>query len=361
MTRSDGLTFRQLMALTFVCLLSPAIRLLPRAAAGSAGAGAWLAPLIAAVPAAGLTALLRALMKNRREGESLARILLRALGRGPGKAVCLLLGLWLVFYTGIILRTGAERLLSTVYVGGSPGFFMAVTALAALAVSFGRVRSLGRMGEVSALALGIVLALVLALSAPDIRPENLLPAPGPASGFLAAALPVLSVTAKGFLFPLLPGGVMRERRELAVSLRWTGLLLLVMLGITAATVGALSADVAAGLQHPFFIMIRNISVFGVIERIEAVVITLWVITDFLFVAVLLRIFDELFAAVAERESPWPLHPILAGCSVACGLLAARDAFTLERLSQGVVPAVNLLLALILSTVALIVGKLRRTV
>ena len=361
MTKSDGLTFRQLMALTFVCLLSPAIRLLPGEAAKWGGSGAWLAPLLAAVPAAGVTALLLVLMRCRREGEGLARLLLRAMGKGPGKAACLLIGLWLLFYTGILLRTGAERLLSTVYVGGSPAFFMVVTALAAAVFSLGRLRSLGRMGEVSALTLGICLTLVLLLSAADVKPENLIPSPGSAAGAARAALPVLSVTGKGFFFWLLPGGAERERRELASALRWTGLLLLVMLGITASAVGALSAAVAAGLQHPFFIMIRNVSVFGIIERIEAVVITLWVITDLLFIAVLLRIFGELYSAVAERESPRLLRPVPAVCAVACGLLTARDAFTLERISETVVPAVNLLLAVTLPTSALLVGKLRKSI
>ena len=361
MTRNDSLTLRQMLALTFVCLLSPAIRLLPRSAAMAGGSGGWLAPILAAPAAAALAAVLCRLMASRRGSEGLVGVLLRIWGRLPGRAICAALMLWMVFYTGILLRTGAERLLSTVYTGGGPALFMAVTAAGAGIVSLGRLRSLGRLGEVSVPAMCGILALVLLLALPDVEPAELLPEPGREKGVLAASIPVLSVVSKCVFPLLLTSGLERAERPLPRALRWLGLLLLILVGITAATVGAMSASLTARLQHPFFVMIRNISVFGIIERIEAVVIALWVIPDLVFAAALLRAEGVLLSAVTGRTIGRPLHLVFAAGAMICGLAAARDAFSLERLSRELVPAVNLALAFGLMPLSLLVGRLRRVI
>ena len=73
--------------------------------------------------------------------------------------------------------------------------------------------------------------------------------------------------------------------------------LAVILILLVTTIGVLSEPLIRKLQHPFFIMVRDLSVFGVVERVESVVIALWVVSDIVYVSMLLKICGEIFSKV----------------------------------------------------------------
>ena len=124
--REDTVTLRQYMSAVFVALFSPVSRLLPGAAAEIAGASGWIAPFLAFLPLAGLITAMHFLLRYEDGSVGLGTALCRSLGNFPGKVLTLLLALWIVFYGAFLLRSGAERLISTVspsagriYVGDS--------------------------------------------------------------------------------------------------------------------------------------------------------------------------------------------------------------------------------------------------
>ena len=104
----------QLFALCTMILLAPLLRLVPSKAADIAGRGAWLtAP--AALPLMLLYVLfISRFMMARNEGEGLAELSLRCLGGRAGKGALIVSALWLVLYAGFILRSGADRLITTI-------------------------------------------------------------------------------------------------------------------------------------------------------------------------------------------------------------------------------------------------------
>ena len=155
-------TRRQLTALGFVALLSPATRLLPGAAARLGGHAGWLGSVLAA-PLCVLAALLvsRA-VKNRRPGEGLGQLLLRALPR-LSRPVLLIYGLWLAFYAGFAVRSAASRFIYTIYTGSSPWPFAAVGLAAGTLAALGSVRQLARAAEIFRALLMLTLAPILAL------------------------------------------------------------------------------------------------------------------------------------------------------------------------------------------------------
>lgn len=106
---------RQLRAMCFVASLAPVTRLLPKAAAQLAGSASWLAPLCALPPLLLFLLILTSLMKMRREGEGLGEVIMRRSGRTAGAIGLALIGSFTLFSAGFILRTGAHRLISTIY------------------------------------------------------------------------------------------------------------------------------------------------------------------------------------------------------------------------------------------------------
>ena len=358
--KKDGLiSHGELMALAVIGLFSPAIRV-PRMAAAFAGRAAWLSPVAAAPVLVIYAAFCAAFIRRRREGEGLSGLFERSLGRLPGRTLIALCGLWLTFYAGFTLRVSGERLISAIYGTGGAWFFMAVEiAAAALIAGDGMTRAV-RAAQVFSGVLIAALAVLCLCALTDIDPKNLWPVSRlDAGGIALGAAPFADVIGLSGYYMLLQGRVRKESDGAACMLRRLGGLLAALGAGTAVTVGMLSPRVTAALRYPFFTMIRDISIFGVVERIEAVVVALWVASDMMFFAALLMMCAECAAAISPRAAKKTAVLFAAAAAFAVGLFAFRDAFVLTELSRRVVPAVNLAVTFGLFPAVFAVGRLRK--
>ena len=113
---------RQLLSLGAVIALTPALRLFPTQAASIAGRAGWLAPL-AALPLALVWARAMALLLEAMlPGEQLPDLLLRLGGKTLGKPALVVFTAWCLTYAAFVLRSGADRLVGTVYPGARECF-----------------------------------------------------------------------------------------------------------------------------------------------------------------------------------------------------------------------------------------------
>ena len=111
---NKSISFRQLRILCFVAMLSPFLRLLPASVAARAGSAAWVSGGLSLLPALLLTAMLTLLLKSFPQGQGFDHILPRILGPFCGKLLLFLWSAWLVFHSGFLLRSGADRFIATI-------------------------------------------------------------------------------------------------------------------------------------------------------------------------------------------------------------------------------------------------------
>lgn len=363
----------QLLSLCTMILLAPLLRLVPSGAAAIAGRGAWLtAP--AALPLLLLYVVFICLfMKNRNEDEGMAELFLRCLGDKAGKAALIISALWLVLYAGFLLRSGADRLITTIYPYSSPHIFIIVMGLLCLFAAMGSCRSLARTAKLIQPVVLCVLLLILLFSFMGIQRENLLPLTW--SYFLPIMKGSLTVTdiltVVIYLSCFLLCSVHKEKGRFKSFSLWTGIMLLLITAVGTAVVGNFGAELTARLTRPFFSLVRNLVFFNSLERIEALVVTLWVFPDFLLVATLfyaaqhtLRLafgFDPAFRGEKRLNisaGRWIVLPCAVIAAV-CAMLIAPTPITLELWSQTVIPIINLCYAFIFLPAVFAVGKLRK--
>lgn len=360
MGKTDRITQRQLTVLIFVSLLSPMIRILPTSAVVFAGRAAWLAPIPAFLMGRLLLAAMDAFGKNVPEGAGAADMAELALGGGLGRAFNVLVALWLTFYAGFVCRSAAERLLATVYPNGSPAVFIIVMLAVAVVVGAGSVKALSRTAEVLMPILVGVLAAVLLSALPDVSAEKLLPVTvRDGKRILYGSLPVFNVLTVFVYFLYLGGRVAKKPGTRPRRFPWLAGLTAVALGVTFFTLGTIGEHLAVSMENAFFIVIRNIKVFGVVERVEAVVVAVWVVTDFIFVAALLMIVAEIWRTVtgAKKRAAFVAPTgVLAG---AAAFFIAEGVFDFQKWSDVLIPAINLSFALVLIPLVCAVGKLRK--
>jgi len=352
---------RQLFSFCAVVLLTPALRLFPSGAVRLAGRAAWLSPP-AALPLLLLYFLfLCRLLSQRGEGEGLAELLARAAGARGRTAVLLLSALWLLFYAAFLLRSGADRFITTVYPHSSPPVFVVSMGLLGAWAALGSGRSLVRVGRLVLPLLGGILALVLFTALLGVKKELLLPVSGrDLAPLLSGALPVLDVFAAVLVLgAFLARGVPKTPGSPRAGGRW---LLGACLGLSlqaAAVLGSFGAELSAVLTRPFFYLVRNLVFFHSLERVEALVVSFWVFPDFLMVAALLLSARRCLALVRPAAGGRAAGVLCGLGVIVCGCLLAPDAQSLSLLSERLIPALNMSFAFLLLPGLYLSGRLRK--
>ena len=359
---------RQLMALCFCASLAPAIRLMPRYSAGAAGRISWAAPLLALPLLMVYALMLSAFLARRHDGEGLGELLLRTCGRGFGTAVLVITALFELFCGGFILRSGAERFICTVYPAASPLLFAAVMLTLGLIAALGPRRALMRSARIFAPILCAVIVTVLIFMLPELDKKLLFPV-GHVSwrGLLKAAVPMLELYAGMLAYTaVFRGGAAKDsRRGRREALRCVPVCLLFAL-LTLCAVGAYGAPMTARFSHPFFAMIRNVTIFRTIEHIEALVVALWVLPDFAVFSLMLGGAAHLLRLVfgyKPRQDEGKLTdmkngrffiPVCAALTAAWALFIDLHSQSLPEFSELYVPAANMLVVLVLIPLCFVV-------
>ena len=259
---------RQLLSLGAVIALTPALRLFPTQAASIAGRAGWLAPL-AALPLALVWARAMALLTGTMQpGEQLPDLLLRLGGKRLGKPALALFAAWCLTYAAFVLRSGADRLVGTVYPGASPALFSQLMGLTALLAALSTPRSLARIGRMLLPLLFGVLGLLLFFALLSVDFHNLFPLSPSDLWPVAktAPVPLDIVAGSGTALCFLAGGLKERGPGFPALAKWSALLCAGLSLLSAAVIGAFGAPLTAQLARPFFVLVRTLVFFRTVER-----------------------------------------------------------------------------------------------
>ena len=302
---------------------------------GAAGCGGWLCALAALVPLLLFAWMLEGILHRGRPGEGIGEITLRALGPVAGRVLLGVYALWFLLYSAFALRIGAERFIETVFPLSRPWPFVVTILATAVCGALGSTKALFRASEIFLPLLMLVLALVLVFAVPGLDVKNLLPVTAQElPGVARSGLTVFGIGAAVLFF-------------------------------SAFTIGILGAELTAKLNHPFFTMLRNVSLFHAVERFGALVIGLWVLPDFVLVSMLLTLAVNCLRAACSRDgrlfaqkNPPALVLLCAAAAGVGALFLAQNAFETDALQTNIVPIVNIVLLGVGTVGMYLVGRAR---
>ena len=352
----DQISARQLRMLLFAALLSPAIQVLPGQTAALAGRSAWLSALPALPLLLVLCLAMNSLNRAAPPEGGLAEVIRQALGPVLGRGVLAAYLLWGIILLGADARRYALRFLSTSYRNAPLVLFVIILLLAALWVARGPLPALARAGEVVCLALGIALGLILFFGLFQIRWTNVFPLwieDLPSAG--AACLPVLAVLGYSAFAGFLAGG---EKEARGGWIRWAVVVWGVLTLLQLVCLGSLGPALTLRTDAPFFMVVKGVGVQGAFERVESVIIALWVLSDLSLLCLILfacrSILRTLLPAVSARR--WTAVPAAGGVLVA--LFCFPDGYLLSGFMEGVVTLGNLLFGFLLPLLIWVVAAAR---
>ena len=334
---TERISRRERADLTFAALLAPLVALVPQLPAALAGRGGWLAPLLA------LPAALGVLWLWRRMGP-LADL------PAPVRGAYLL---WGGFLLTVSAGSFARRSLAVGLENGTGPLFLLVMLVLVLVLSRGRLAVFARAGKLFFLLLCAALAGTLLLALPDLRWENLLPvwtaelSGVPAGGLAALSLTVYAVYA--LCLPIKEGDPIRPGR-------WAAVFALAAALLTFTALGAFGPALIGEMHTPFFFLLKGVGIPGALQRGEAVVMALWMLSDLVLLALLTRSCASLWEGLRPRMRGRAALPVAALAFLAAALLPNDR--VLDLLTQRTAVAGNLVFGVLLPALAVLAGAIR---
>lgn len=350
-------TVRQLMTLMVVALLSPAIRLLP---SGTTGAGEWLST-VSTLPVALLVGWTGVrLFSNLPEGMGLLEGYGLVFGKWVGKIIAFLYIGWGILLLTTYLRLAGVRLLTTGYENNPLILFITILVVAVGWLTTKGLAPLLRTGQIFFLVLTAVVAFTLILSIPQMEVENILPlwVDDVAEGMSASYYPISLL---GFLAfgGCAMGGVTKKEGDGKKVLLWIGGLWVVLTLIQLAVTATFGATLISSMERPFFIMSRGISVVGVFERVEAVVVALWIVSDLIFLALITYGTGRALCYLAGERAKKGGHWGVLGIAWVGALWIVTQSEKLNMLEYQAIPLGNVVLGLLLPMLLWVVYLARK--
>lgn len=314
-------------------------------------------------------------LARRKSGESLTELSLRALGPLWGRLILFLLALWFLLYGGFMLRSGAVRIITTIYPNSSPELFIVSMGLLGLYAALGAERTLVRSAKIIKPAVIGVLILVLSFALVSIQRENLLPLTVlDAAGTFKGSLASLGVASVSIYMCFFLGGLDCESEGFFKALAlWSLYTLGLLFWLNTAIIGAFGAELSSRLSQPFFALIRNLVFFRSLERVEALVVSLWIFSDFILISLCLQASQRALRRAFGFEADYTGQRIgdlgsgrfliwLCGiAAITLGCIIAREPERLEFWSRQLIPGVNLAVALLLLPGIYIIGRLKKRI
>ena len=331
------ISLKQLMVLVFCGLLSPMIRIIPRETAALAGAGGWLAPILALPVFLLAVWLLVSTFHRLPRGTDLGGLYRMAYGPVLGRVASLVTVIWLLLLTAVGLRFYAEDFVSSIYLDTDLWLFLIGLILIVWWVTGRGMGTVCRMSQVFFYALCGIVGLVMLLGIPEVEFYHVWPVWMEGwQGLACSALPVLAVL--GHSIPILfrKDELGQAQEGMRVTAAWFLMLCLVLTVLNGIIIGVFGWQTVERMQMPFFSLAKEGSTLNIVERLESIVAGVWVFSDVALFSAQLLAAEELTKSVTQKVSR---HWLLGGMSIIVVLGAvwiSPNAFRLRKIWTEVV-------------------------
>jgi len=356
--KKEKVSTYQIMLLFIMITLSPAIRLFPTLTVKEAKQAAWLTPAVSAAAMIVLVLIVQSFFINP-DNLNLSDIYMKVLGRIPGWIIIFVHLIYIVFLTGLYVRYYAERITSSIMPETRLEFFIFVMMCLVFYVLRGGLVPFVRTVEFLYYVFVLVLLVTGLLTLPSVELTNFLPI-----SYLDI-IPVLESTHvilsiwSYFIFIFFFADKVNDREHIKkLGTRAVIGAMVLATWIIFATLGVLGQSLTARTSLPYLLSVKQISVLGMLERLESVTVALWVAADFVIITfmsyVTICIIKSLFNFTSTKTLSSPLVLLLFVISLAL----ARNRFELEKATRVLFIPLNLILGFGIPVLVFIIGKMR---
>ncbi len=344
----------------FLSMVFPfAVRFIPSYTAQKAKQGAYISPILAAIVLLFLILLLHGFFKRYGDG-SILDIISRIIGTFMGKVIAFIYLIWMIILLGVFVRYYSEKLASTIFpYAGISLFTILMLGFVAMVLHSGLV-TLARMNEIILVTVNLVVFLVVLFLVPQIDIKKLTPVSY--LDFIPIAKGSLGVSGPwtGLWYIFILGDEINNKERLNKDGPLAALFLLIATRmILVGIVGTMGYTVVGRAPIPLTTAAKIISVFGILEKVESIVVVIMILVDFVAIAILATIILKTTKILFGLEDSKPLINMYMVLTYFVAMLICRSRYELEDFSVRMVVPMNLILCVAVPSVIFLIGLLRK--
>lgn len=358
----EKISVRQAMAIFLTTAYSPSLRFILAAGAKEAKQAAWLAPIITLFFILPVIFCLHRTYKNYKNA-SFMEVMEDIFGLAVGKTISVLYIIFMTFQLAIAIYNSADKLVSSAYTQTNQLVFVAVMmfAVAFIARKSG-ISILGRMSEILTAVLVFVFLFLAILGLKDIKISNITPISYldifPA---FKANLIIMGVWSNLPLMFLLSNHFNNKEKIKKVCSQTILLSTFLTVVLLVLGIGILGTSTIKLSPVPYITTIKQISVFGFLERLEAIVLSLWIISDFMAIPIFIFIVLNIFKSLFKLSDTKPLIGIYSVILFFMAMMFGRNTFEVQALGFSIIVPLNIFFGFIMPVLVLVVGMIRKKV
>jgi spore germination protein KB len=347
--------------IAFVLLLgSPSIRVLPAYSVEKAKQAAWLTPIIAII----ITLIFLILMQkifSKYDKESFVAIMEDVFGIFLGKTLGILLFLYITFLSSFYIRFFAERLTASLSIHTSYIVYVGVMLVFISYVIKYDLPVLARMNEILLWIVVVVYLTICILTLQNIKISNFYPISYmDIVPVLEGSIPVVAIWSYISIVFMFSDRISNKKNLFKVGLKNIGLLSILTILAISIPLGVFGNS-AKSLSYPFGATVQTISYFHAIERVEALVIAIWIITDFCLISVFIVSALHTLKSVLRTTDSKPLTNIYILMLFFLSIYIADNVIELRALSSKLLIYSNGVIGFGIPFLLFVVAKIRKKV
>lgn len=357
----DKISIRQFFIIYVIGVAALVIRVLPRYSTFFAKEATWITSIAAVIPMLGLMYLLYKIMRNGKD-TSLDESFERILGKAGSK---ILLGIYLIaciIFLAFRIRYFAEKCMSSIFTNVQVEFFVISVLVVVYLITKNNLQAFARFTEFIWIPLLMFIVAILFICVPDIKLENIYPIT--IFDIDNIAMGVLPITAVYVYLPCML--FLGESVDCKEKFLKTGIKYIFIIGIIGAiisftTVGMFGYNLSQDLTQPYFIALKNISLFGTIERVEALAITFWIVTDIVLIIALTYVVTTLIKKIFDMPSRKDFVVPILFLEYILSIYLASNVFELEYYSRGIGAVIYIAFGVGIPVIIYLIGKIRKVI
>lgn len=348
------ISMRQALMIIVGMVFSPAVRLFSSFVSGRGDQSSWIAPLFSGAFMILFIFVLWALIKRNR---NFYQHLEYSFGTIGSKIIGIIYVVWGILLTSIQMRYYAQRVASTIYTEiGMDIFLIILVGICIYALRKG-ISVIARMNELLLPTIVFVSVILLAFLTPDIETKVLVPIYDWTS---LTHVAVFNVASFGYItFVLFFLDEINDREKFKKqAIIGTIAVTLFTVWMFVAVIGTLGPKIIEKLPYPFFAVVKQISLGEFLQHIEAFVITLWILSDFVLISFIGASTIKLLGGITRSNNTTELLlPFFALCLTLVPMMG-RTNYELEVLSEKIFIPLNLIFLFIIPIIILAISKIK---
>ncbi len=343
------LTLRQIIMTYLLIVISPVLRNIPGITAKRAGSAAYFSVIPATLVTMALVFFINKILQKNK-GKNLYDITEASVGRLWAKIIIALYGIWTFISAAAYMQSYVLRFNSTIMPYTDASFFIVVMLVLAFFAFRKNFKTVCRISEICFPVITAILGMLILLAAGVVDRDNLITDQIQTAGSAMAAADFFSVS--GYLILTLffadrLSETSKFRKNAFLGVAFFGLL---TAAVTVITIGINGAQLTARLPLPFFTTVKQISSFGVVERVEPLLISVWLLSDFVVISVFTAVFLLCVKWIfGLQKIGFLMIPTLA-CIYYFTKLFADGQFELEFYTMNIMPWLNIIFQYVIPVV-----------